>query len=621
MSGPAELVTGAYNDFFGYATAAFNATMGFIGDLQAIAIPEVQVNVEYQSPDADLPEFTLPAVPVVPTLSFAPGTVPTAPTVPVPALPAVITPPSFSKEAPVLSQPAVPSPLSAAQPGDAPSVADVTIPTAPALTPAPLPSLREITLPSVPTLSLPSFSAVAPLLNIDLPAVGIVFSEQAYTSALLAETTARVRAMLAGGTGLPADVENALFERARGRLDMTAFKATQEATEQFAARGFSEPGGDLAARLAEIREQNRDAVNNLSRDILIRVHEVEIENLRFAVQQGIALESVQIQAAGALAQRALEAQRLIAETAIQVYNAKVALYNAALAGYRTEADVFRTRIDAEIARLQIYKTQIEAQGLIAQLNETDVKLYAEQNQVLVTLASLYESQIRAVQARVDVDRARIEGYRAKVEGFAALVNAKKTEFEAYGEQVKANTSIIEGYKAETEAFAERVRAYQSQTEATLAIPRLQIETGRLTLDQYQAQLGAYRENVNAQSALAQSQVSLFDGRSRLYSAQLGAEGARVESTARRFQLAVESARTQATIGLENAKTNITNALQAISLMIENLKTQGQLGSQVAAGALSAVNLSASIQGQDSTSRNLNVSYSIDGGEAAPPAIG
>lgn len=620
MAGPAELVTDGYDSFFGFAEDAFNKAIGFLGDIQAFEVPIISVNVEYAAPSASLSPFNLPPEPSTPNVNITIGNIPSSPDV------ANITPinagiaPVFVTAEPVLAFPPRPDALNVVAPGDAPALDVVTLPATPTLDYPDVPTLRDIVLPTTPDINFPTFNEPVPTLDIDVPTVGITFNETPYTSMLLAETTARIRAMMMGGTGLPPEVEAALFDRARARLDVLAHKSTQEAYEQWSARGFGEPGGELSARLSTIRETNRDATNNLSRDIYIRAQEVEIENLRFAVQQGIALESILIQYAAGYAERALQAQQLTAQVAIDVFNARVNLYNAALTGYRTRADVFRTLIDAERSKIELYRAQIEAAVAIGTLNEQDVRIYAEQVRALQSRVDIYQAQIQAVNAQVEVNKSRIDAYRATVQAFAERVNAKKAEFEAYGEEVRAQSSIVGAYQASVQAFAERTRAYSIGIEAQATSKRLDLDASRLRIEAFQAELQAFRETVNAQVAQAQAATGIYDGQARIYSARLGAEGARVEATSRQFQVEVENARNGATIALQNATTNAENALRAASLALEALKTQASVASQVAAGALSAVNLSASISGSSSDSRNLSVSYSVDGGSGSPPSI-
>jgi hypothetical protein len=64
-----------------------------------------------------------------------------------------------------------------------------------------------------------------------------------------------------GGTGIPAAIENAIWERARSRELVEARRLEQEAVNAFAARGFSLPPGALAARTLEIQQ---DATNKSS---------------------------------------------------------------------------------------------------------------------------------------------------------------------------------------------------------------------------------------------------------------------------------------------------------------------------------------------------------------------
>lgn len=619
MSNAAELVTNGYNSFFGFASTAFATTSSLLSSIGSFDVEPVSVNVQYNFPSAQITPFSPPAAPETPEFQFSSGDAPADPSISAPSTPSIGAMPTFNGDAPAITLPARPTSLAVTPPGAAPTIAEQTFPNAPNIDSLSAPQLRDITIPDSPTLAFPSFEGIAPILNIDVPSVGITWSEAKYSSALLAETTARVRSMLVGGTGLPAPVESALFERAKGRLDVSSFRAVQEATEQWSARGFSEPGGELAARLREVREQNRDATNTLNRDILIRVHEVEVENLRFAVQQGVALESMLIEYEGAYAARALEAQRLVVQAAIDVYNARINLYNAGLSAYRTQAEVFRTLIDAERTKVEVFRAQVEAAVAEGTLNESMVRAYAEQVRAQGLRVDIYEAQIRGVQAKVEADKARVEAFRATVQAYAEQVGAKKAEFEAYGEEVRAQASIGGIYESQVRAFAERVRAYAAGTEAAIAPARFEVERGRMMVEQFTARVGAFREKINAEAARASAAASIYDGKARIYTAQLGAEGARVEATTRQFEAEVQNNRNQAEIALRNASLNVENAIRAAEISLESLKAQATVGAQLAAGALSAVNLSAGISG--SSSQSTSVDYNVDGGSASPPILG
>ena len=94
---------------------------------------------------------------------------------------------------------------------------------------------------------------------------------------------------MAGGTGLPPAVEDALFSSARERDSSETARAVQEAVDTWAGRNFSMPPGMLAKSVSVVREQGRLKAAETNRDILIEAAKWEIENIRFAVQQGLAL--------------------------------------------------------------------------------------------------------------------------------------------------------------------------------------------------------------------------------------------------------------------------------------------------------------------------------------------
>src|SRR3546814_7873076 len=90
---------------------------------------------------------------------------------------------------------------------------------------------------------IPEFTAIPPLAPIDAPDVTFSYTEDAYTRTI--DVKSVVMDMLAGNTGLPTAVEQALFARARSREDVTAQKAVEEAMEDWSSRGFSLPGGEI----------------------------------------------------------------------------------------------------------------------------------------------------------------------------------------------------------------------------------------------------------------------------------------------------------------------------------------------------------------------------------------
>lgn len=95
------------------------------------------------------------------------------------------------------------------------------------------------------------------------------------------------RTILYGGTGIPPEVEAQIYARARARDSQEASRMRDVAVKQFANRGFSLPGGVLAARLREVEQEAANNANRTSTDIAIKQAEIQIETIKFAVSEGV----------------------------------------------------------------------------------------------------------------------------------------------------------------------------------------------------------------------------------------------------------------------------------------------------------------------------------------------
>ncbi len=101
-----------------------------------------------------------------------------------------------------------------------------------------------------------------------------------------------------GGTGIAAAVEAQIWERDRSRILTDAARATSEVVSSWAAKGYPLPPGALVGQVADIDQDARNKNAAASRDVAIKQAEIEIENVKFAVDKAIQLRSAAIAAAG-----------------------------------------------------------------------------------------------------------------------------------------------------------------------------------------------------------------------------------------------------------------------------------------------------------------------------------
>ena len=96
-----------------------------------------------------------------------------------------------------------------------------------------------------------------------------------------------VNTITVGGTGISPAVEDQIWQRGRDRVIADGLRVENQTLDGFAARGFSLPPGALVASLQAVRFEQLIKTQEFSRDVSIRQADIEIENLRFAVEKAI----------------------------------------------------------------------------------------------------------------------------------------------------------------------------------------------------------------------------------------------------------------------------------------------------------------------------------------------
>lgn len=604
------LVQEGWDKWGQYAANAIQDTTESLEDLQLVSLTPLPLNIEYSVPSSLSTPFQKPTTPDDPDLTYTAPQAPADPAIDPVTVPVLDSLALTDPVAPAVSLPNPPQYLNKQAPSDVPVLSDVTLPDAPTFNQPDEPALRNIVLPQAPTIQLPTFDKEAPVANIAEPQNTFAFVEELYQSNLLDKVTAKVSEWLDGGTGLPDAIWQAIWEKNTEREDQNGKKAVREASEEWASRGFSLPPGALSARIDEVRQQVLEAKNTASREIAIQAATMEVENLRFAVGQALALEDNLLSAHLQVQARALQAAQTAVEMSIAIFNAKVQLFNANIQAFSAEAEVYRTQLEAAIKELEVYRLTLEGKRIEGELNRQDVEIYTSRLQALNVQVDLYRTQIQAAQTIVDVDKAKIDAFKTRVEAYGEEVRAKTAEFQAYGEQIQGELAKVQIYEADVKAYASRIDAWKSKTDGTIAQTRLLYDGEDLKIRKYAAQLDAYRSEVQAEVGRIQASTSIFDGQSKMYVSELGAESARVESEDKQFALAVNSSQIEANIELRKAEVNIAQLQRIADLQMEQLKTMASVQSALAAGAMSAVNLSAGVQEDASNSTSCSTSYSF-----------
>lgn len=261
---------------------------------------------------------------------------------------------------------------------------------------------------SIPTITIPIYDLVEP------GATELGYTEATYNSDLqTALKIALIDFIENGGTGLGADVEDALWERGRARQEILNERVYDEANEFFASRGYTIPSGALGGRLTEaIAEQTR-ADAQLNFEILIEQARLARAQSEHTMNASLMLEGQDKEQFNNIANRTLEAAKVAVQVIIDLYNARVAAFISKMESTKLIVEAEKLKVDAAVAAnrgiIDIYTADIDG---------FKTKLAAEIG-IVEAIAKVYGYKIAGYEAdakvaALDLD-AQIKTYQAKID--------------------------------------------------------------------------------------------------------------------------------------------------------------------------------------------------------------
>jgi len=581
-----------------------------LANIGNIKVAEIQPPTRLQAPTAKPPSIALGSIPVYSAtplrmpveppgfeidfgnLDIDIGTMPTAPEVFAIDIP----------EAPALAS--IDAPLR-------PTIdTTIVLPDAPNITLPDMEGLEKLNIPAFEFPDLPTFDAVAPsTAGITIPSVFINWANPVYVSEVLDELKAQVISMMSGGTGLPPAVEDALFSRARERDRAETDRTVQEAVDVWAGRNFSMPPGMLVKQANVIREQGRLKAAETNRDIMVEAAKWEIENLRFAVQQGMALEQLTTNMFENMVKRLFEVAKFEAEARINVFNAQISLFNAQNSAFATLAQVYRTKLDGAISKLTAYKTAVEGQVAIGQINQQRVEVYKAKLDAVQSAVEVYKATVQGAQVRAETIKNQFDAYRSEVQAFGEQINAEKLKFDAYESRIKGEAAKAGMYDTQAKAYAATVQGLSSQADIKVKAAQLQIEGARAKVAKYLADVDGFKAKIDANLREVQYGTEVY--RSLIEGWKAGAN-ANIASAEMESRFADSTTRTNiafAELQVTEYSSKMQNAVQQANIALDASKAIGQYTAQLASGAMSAAHVSASISGSGSANSSESKSTS------------
>jgi hypothetical protein len=436
-----------------------------------------------------------------------------------------------------------------------------------------------------------------------------------YGSDLLTAVTNKFLAdIVAGGTGLGAAIEEAIWLREQERAEIAAREAKETLAADWENRGFNLPDGVITASMLDIDLKLAADRATSSRDIAVKQAELALTNQHFTLQQAIVLEGQLMNYSSQMAQRTLEANKAMIEMAVAIFNAEVAKYNAKLEAYKTQAVVYESRIRAALATVEIYKAQIEGAKLTNEINLGLVELYRAQIAGIDSLIKLYTAEMEGAKVTAEIDKTRIDAFRAQVEAYGAKVQLNVAKYNMYEAAIKGEAVKAQVYQAQVSAYESRVRAASVEAQTVLDRAKVEVELQKLDVETYTAEIQGYKTAVEAESVRVGTLIDMYKGDVEAYKADATVMATTVDGEVKLFQARVQQAIETANIYVKQAEIELGGFNSTMALKMEAAKAGASVATQLAASAISSIHVSAGIQGQGSGDVKYGANDSFEFGD-------
>jgi len=502
--------------------------------------------------------------------------------------------PDFVTEAYIPVFPEAPDSPMPPDPGDAPAImTPERIPAPDVSFPEP-PILEDLVIPGAPDLpDRPSFNGEKPTISVSPPDPLFVYNEPVSDRDLAEAVKARLLAdIAAGGTGLGAEAENAIWERAKERERLEYVAERDRIIEQNA--GFDLPPGAMAARLDELSKRRQRSLAQSNHEIMIEQARLAQAHLHFAIEQASGLQRILNDQSNTVAQRTFEAARYTVEHAIKVHEAAVRAFNAKLEEYKAEASVYTEIVRAMTLYLEQYKARLEGVRLAADVQNQQVTLYNARLDAIKTMVGVYSERVTAQATEMEAEKVKLQAFATAVEVFAKKIEARTAEYNLWQARVAGEGEKVRVYGQQVEAYGKRLEAIKTGADIQKVRIDSQIQRNRDQIEIYRVRIEEYRANLQKAIEQIKALVQAYGMDTEVYRSDGQVLKGQQDAETELLKARMQQSRNQSDIALKEAELTIQSALQEHAVWIESIKALINASSQIAASALSAVNASASL---------------------------
>ena len=471
----------------------------------------------------------------------------------------------------------------------------VSLPEAP-----PLLSIQNVSFVPV---SVPTIDNNVPMLTVMAPNIVPYGGDKLYTSTLLVMLQDDLQHALTDGTylTLTAKAQQALWDAGREREYRQQADALRE-LDRMEALGYAFPPGVFIDARLKVQTETNNTIAGLSRDIMAKQAELQLENLVKAREIATTLEGRLMDYTNAVAQRAFETAKVAAETGVQVYNAQVEAYGKSLEGYNTTARIYEAQLKGAELQLEEYKTQLEGEKTKVEMNSALTQQFHTEVEVQMMVVDIFKAELGAIETQANIQKIVVEAFGEQIKAYVAKINAYSAEVEAYKVQIESQGVIENVYKTQVEAYTATVNAGAQKATAL-------IEGFKAQVSAYDAQLSGYKASLESMADQAKAASEYNQAAASVYSATVQGVASYNEVLTKQWQAVIDENTKIAEIGVQAAKANGDLYISTKNIAVEAAKGAAQVAAQLGAAALNAVHFSNSSSWSSSASASYAESIS------------
>ena len=612
-----DLVSGNFDQFREYANASLATANAALTELTwlgtdlintahayTVGVPSIApANLDEITTPKFTPTAALPDVPSPPSFGTPSVQLPTGqPTLTAqpPHIGAHQEPGEFLEQAPVFTDHLLP--LDVIPAPDVAALLDDILP----------PVAIELSFPVAPVLETLEFSETPPSINVgsidaymSIIRSGINVDVSEYSDDLIARVKEKIDAMIAGGTGLPAAIEQAIYARAADRDDISARRKIEELAADFASRGYDMPPGAMASAVQRVRQESAELRAGTNREVAIEMARIEVDSIKFAVAQGVAMSGVLIDAHFKRQELIIAVEQLVVASAVQVLNAEIARHNYYVEVYKAKASVFETMVAAQARSVEIYRAQVEAESPKAVANRNAVEAYVARLNAVRVYADMYIARLQGESAKLQQNSQVLEVFRQRLAAFGEQAKLHQVEWESYSTALNSERTKVELFDAQVRAYSEETRAWIAKANFKLEHGRFGVELEKLKGTEYEAELEAVRAKIAAYVAESDARASEFNAMTQRIAAEITGD-------AEYARLTIADKQNEAQSRSDSVRAALSQMQSIAQLTVARHEAVARTAAQLAAASLSGIGVSATISGSSSDSTQWNKSAGFEG---------